>query len=213
MSWELFEKIINQLAEINYSGKLALFSNNEPFLDERIIEFSSYAREHLAKAKIHLFTNGTLLNLDIFLEIINYLDEIIIDNYNQQLQLIPSVKIIKEYVDSCGDDAIRKKVKILLRKPNEILTSRGGEAPNREKIIDVSEDTCALPFQQLIIRPSGKVSLCCNDPLGKETLGDLTKETILDVWFGEKYRKTREKIARGRKYLNHCKNCDTFISF
>lgn len=213
MSEQLFKKIIAELEEICYAGRLALFSNNEPFLDERIIEFSSYAREHLPKAKIHLFTNGTLLNLDIFLEIINYLDEIIIDNYNQQLQLIPSVKIIKEYVDSCGDDAIRKKVKILLRKPNEILTSRGGEAPNREKIIDVSEDTCALPFQQLIIRPSGKVSLCCNDPLGKETLGDLTKETILDVWFGEKYRKTRGKIARGRKYLNHCKNCDTFISF
>lgn len=213
MSKQLFEKIIAELEEICYAGRLALFSNNEPLLDERIIEFSSYAREHLPKAKIHLFTNGTLLNLDIFLEIINYLDELIIDNYNQQLQLIPSIKIIKEYVDSCGDDTIRKKIKILLRKPNEILTSRGGDAPNREKIIDVSEDTCALPFQQLIIRPSGKVSLCCNDPLGKETLGDLTKETILDVWFGEKYRKIRENIAKGRKYLKHCENCDTFMLF
>lgn len=212
MSRELFEKIIGELESINYAGRVALFSNNEPFLDDRIVEFSKYAREHLPKAKIHMFTNGTLLDLTTFLEIIDYLDELIIDNYNQQLQLIPNVKRIEEYLDNSHLDDIRKKVKILLRKPNEVLTSRGGDAPNRENIINVGEDTCALPFQQMIVRPSGKVSLCCNDPLGKETLGDLRQDSILDVWYGERYHQIRSMITEGRKNLEHCQNCDTYMT-
>ena len=72
MSEQLFKKIIQELAEQNYSGTLSLFSNNEPFLDERIIDFYKYAREKLPGAKLSLFTNGSLLTLDKFKEIIVY---------------------------------------------------------------------------------------------------------------------------------------------
>lgn len=34
----------------------------------------------------------------------------------------------------------------------------------------------------MVVRPDGKVSLCCNDALGTMTLGDLTKE--LSAMFG-----------------------------
>lgn len=212
MDERLFRKIIAELEELQYSGRVALFSNNEPFLDERIIDFSKYTREHLPNAQIHLFTNGTLFNLQNFLQIIPYLDELIIDNYNQQLKLIKPVKEIVEYLELEEHENIRKKVKILLRKPNEVLTSRGGDAPNRKKILYVGDDSCALPFQQLVIRPSGMVSLCCNDPLGKETMGDLNQQSILEVWYGKKYELLRKKIASGRKNVEHCQHCDTFMT-
>ena len=67
-----------------------------------------------------------------------------------------------------------------------------------------------MPFQQLIIRPDGKVSLCCNDPLGRCTLGDLTKQTILDVWYGPQYQMVRKCVAEGRKNWKHCEFCDVF---
>jgi len=178
MDEHLFFKIIDELEQLCFAGRIALFSNNEPLLDDRLIPFSKYTREHLPDAQVHLFTNGTLLTIDRFLELIPYLDELIIDNYNQQLQMIPPVKKIKEYIEGVQDPILRKKVKILLRKPNEILSSRGGDAPNRKHIMDVTDETCALPFCQMIVRPSGKVSLCCNDPYGKNTLGDLNKETF-----------------------------------
>lgn len=212
MDETLFFRIIGQLEELGFAGRFALFSNNEPLLDDRLISFSKYAREHLPDAQIHLFTNGTLLTLRKFLELIPYLDELIIDNYNQQLQLIPPVKKIKEYVEQVNDSALRKKVKILLRKPDEILSSRGGDAPNRNHVMDVSSETCALPFCQMVVRPSGEVSLCCNDPYGKVTLGNLNTETIQDVWYGEAYRKVRKKLLEGRGALDHCKNCDTFMT-
>lgn len=212
MSVELFENIIGQLEEIGYSGELSLFSNNEPLLDERIIEFHKYARKHLPKARMHLFTNGTLFTVEIFKELIQYLDELIIDNYRQDLQLIRPCRDIKEYIEKT-DPELRKKVTIVLRKPKEILTSRGGDAPNRQQMISYGEEKCALPFQQMVVRPDGKVSLCCNDSLGKCTLGDLTKQTILDVWYGSQFQMVRKCLAEGRKNWKHCEFCDTFYIY
>ena len=37
MSKELFYSIVDQLADLNYSGRFSTFSNNEPLLDDRII--------------------------------------------------------------------------------------------------------------------------------------------------------------------------------
>lgn len=210
MSEELYKDIIRQLEELQYSGRFTTFSNNEPLLDERIVEFNRYAREHLPKARIHLYTNGTLFNLELFKELIQYLDELIIDNYNQELALIKPVKEIVEYCQTHPELELNKKVTVVLRKPFEILTSRGGSAPNRKELIEYPDDRCVLPFKQMIVRPTGQVSLCCNDPLGKWTLGDLTKESIVDVWYGTKFTKVREALYRGRGFCGDCKFCDTF---
>lgn len=211
MSEKLFHKIIKDLEDLNYEGKVCLFSNNEPFLDDRIIDFQIYARRKLPKAHLYMYTNGTLLTEEKFLNIIPYLDELIIDNYNQNLQLIPSVKKI---VGLCEENAeLKKKVSIVLRKPQEVLTSRGGDSPNKkmDKNGKYLEDSCILLFKQLIVRPDGKISLCCNDPLGRYSLGDLNVQSIEEVWYGDKYREMRDRIVGGRRNIDKCIGCDTFL--
>lgn len=208
MTDELFGSIIDQLEEIGYTGRLALFSNNEPLLDERIVERARYARAHLPGARLHLFTNGTLLTIEAFSGLMESLDEMVIDNYNQELKLIAPVKKIVEYCEL--HEEYKGRVSVTLRKPHEILTSRGGDAPNRKDIMEFADDTCVLPMKQLIIRPDGKVSLCCNDPLGKYTMGDLTKNRLLDVWYGKKFLRVRELLYEGRGKVGNCRYCDTF---
>ena len=207
----LFQNIIDQLADLEYAGRLATFSNNEPFLDSRIIKFNCYAREKLPRARIHLFTNGTVMGIKAFTDIIDYLDELIIDNYNQKLELNDNSKAVKEYCDSHPE--LKKKVTIVLRKENEILTSRGGEAPNRMQKESYPLDKCVLPFKQLIVRADGKVSLCCNDPYGRMTLGDTRCESLTDIWYGKRFEAVREKLLHGRGMVEHCKYCDTFMLF
>lgn len=209
MDEALFRKIIDDLASMNYSGRLSLFSNNEPFLDKRIMEFHRCAREKLPNARMHLYTNGTLLKMSDFPELVEILDELIIDNYEQDLKLIETSENIVKYAEEHPE--IREKVTIVLRKPKEILTSRGGDAPNRNQKVADGTITCVLPFQQLIIRPDGKVSLCCNDPLGKCTLGDTNKQTLMEIWNGEEFRKVRESILKGRGNYGHCRNCDVYV--
>lgn len=208
MSEELFYSIVNQLEEIRYTGRFTTFSNNEPLLDDRIIDFNHYARKHLPNARMHLFTNGTLMTLDKFIALMEVLDELIIDNYQQELKLIKPCAEIKEYCEAHPD--LKRKVTIVLRKPKEILTSRGGNAPNRKELVEYAKDRCVLPFKQMIVRPTGKVSLCCNDALGQYTLGDLTKESLLDVWYGPKFQMVRKSLYAGRENWGNCKYCDTF---
>lgn len=157
---------------------------------------------------MHLFTNGTLLTLEKFIKLMEYLDELIIDNYNQELKLIPNVEKIKGYCEEHPE--LIKKVTISLRKPKEVLATRGGDAPNRKNQISYKNTTCVNPFVQMIVRPDGKVSLCCNDPLGRNTLGDLKKNSLTDVWYGEEFMKVRAAIEKGRQFWPHCEYCDVF---
>lgn len=207
MEEKLFKKIINELGAMNYDGRLALFSNNEPFLDDRILDFHKYARAHVPHARMHLFTNGTRLSIDKFIEVMQYLDELIIDNYSQNLDLLPNCRDIKAYCETHPE--LIGRVTIVLRKPQEILTSRGGDAPNKKEKNSYADAKCILPFRQLIIRPDGKVSLCCNDPFGKNTLGDTCKDSLIDIWNNDRFRLVRKCLAEGRGNWKHCEYCDT----
>ncbi len=208
MAEKLFRSIVEQLAEVDYAGRFTTFSNNEPLLDDRVIEFNRYARRRLPHARMHLFTNGTLLTIDKFIELVDILDELIIDNYQQELKLIKPCQEIAEYCKEHSE--LCKKVTIVLRKPREILTSRGGTAPNRKELLLYEKDRCVLPYKQMVVRPDGKVSLCCNDAIGKYTLGDLNKERLLDIWYGPKFSMVRKCLYDGRENWGNCKYCDTF---
>ncbi|MBQ8039860.1 MAG: SPASM domain-containing protein [Lachnospiraceae bacterium] len=211
MSDELFRKIIDELAELDYSFRLGLYSNNEPFLDEKIIERTKYAREKLPNAFLEIYTNGTLLTLDKFLAIMPYLDSLKIDNYQQQLKLHKSVQEIYDYC--AANDVYGDKLRIYPRKIDEVLSTRGGASPNKKtkKTLDAN---CILPFKQLVIRPDGKVSLCCSDALGQMTLGDLTRESLMEVWNGPAYRGIRKRLKdAGRAGIRLCKDCDMTIYY
>ena len=214
MSEELFRKIIDDLADMNYSQGISLYSNNEPFLDERIIDFHKYAREKLPNAVFSMFTNGTLLTLDKFLEIMQYLDKLIIDNYSDELRITtPGLQEIYDYLQTHPE--LNARVKFWFRKQNEILTSRGGQAPNKKITKNPAVNIlCLQPFRQLVIRPTGELSLCCNDALGKYTLGDLRTQSISEAWNSEKAKAVRtEMLKNARKNLLLCADCDSLFAW
>lgn len=206
MEERLFKKIIKELVDISYTGKLSIFSNNEPFLDERIIDFYKYAKESLPRCYTNLYTNGSLLNIKKFLEIIEYVDYMVIDNYNDDLQVNEGLKEISDYLHE--HEELKEKVFFNVRKEDVVLLSRGGQAPNKKDAIAVDE-ICLLPYRMLVIRPTGEVSLCCNDALGKYTLGNLKEQTILEVWNSEEAVRIRKEMENNkRKNLELCNKCD-----
>ena len=207
MTDEFFYSLIEQLEAMRYKGYLSLFSNNEPLLDKRICRFVSDARKRLPDARLALFTNGILLTEEIFVQLINQLDYLVIDNYSDEMELIPSVaKVVSKYryVDSPCD------IKVYIRKKTQVLSSRGGEAPNRTLVAQY-ESGCMMPFMQIVVRPDGKISRCCQDGLGLSEIGDLRKQTIMDCWHtASRKRIWDELIKGGRKNLKECAYCDVF---
>lgn len=202
----LFYKIIQQLAEAEYDGYLNLYVNNEPFMDTRIEEWYQYAKENLPKAKMLLYTNGTLVTPDRFRKIIPYIDKMIINNYSENYKLhdnirniIKIVKSEKEYWD--------KDITVQIRYIQEILTNRAGGAPNKQKVKQ-SGKICIMPFTDFTIYPDGTVGLCCSDALEKTNLGNVNEKRIMEIWNSAEYRKLREMIGVNRDKYSFCKGCD-----
>lgn len=210
MDETLFLRIIEQLQALSYSGAVALFSNNEPLLDSRLSTFLRIARQALPNAFIYLYTNGTLLNKALLFELLPHLDWIHVDCYTNVPKLPQDMEYLRQI---CQEEKVPpEKISFHLRNRRELLTTRAGTAPNRSKPSHV-HSLCPLPFSQMIIRPDGKVSQCCNDALGQVTLGDLTAQTIEEVWYGTTLETLRANmLADGRSCCELCRNCDTIFT-
>jgi len=208
MTKELFDSIMRQLSEMSYRETLYFHSNNEPLLDSRIVELTARARAALPNAKLALWTNGALLDPARLDALGGVLNAIVVDNYNDQLTLNDSVKTIVEHCER--NRYLQNIVEIRMRRTNELLTTRGGNAKNRTQMRPLLSP-CIAPFEQLVIRPDGKISLCCNDALGENTMGDLTNDSITDVWNGELFRAMRSMLLHGRKHLIPCHGYDAFV--
>lgn len=206
MTEELFNKIIDDLVAMNYKDSVGLFLTNEPFLDNRIIKFAEIAKTKLPNAFIHLFSNGTVLTLDKFIEAHKYLDMIYINNYNNDNKLHDTVQKIYDF---CLENReYSNKTVIIMRRTDEILSSRAGNAPNKKDQLKSIPQKCFLPALQFPIRPDGKVSLCCCDTYGEITLGDLNENTIEEIWNSEKYKNIIKLLKEGRDKIKICKYCD-----
>lgn len=205
MEESLYKKIISDLVDIRYDGVVSLFSNNEPLIDNRILSFIAYAKTNLPNAKHVLYTNGKLLTKNIYYKLLEYLDLLVIDNYNDNLEINHEIVNATEMVDI----ASKCKVEIQIRRKNQILSDRGGLSPNKHNKKQVVRNSpCILPFIQMIIRPDGKISRCCQDAYGIETLGDVNVQSIEQIWKGKHFKDFRKCMINSRKNLDICNFCE-----
>ena len=96
MSESLFEDILRQLAAIRYNKGLSLYSNNEPLLATRMPDFAALAKKRPPRAYLKLYTNGTLLTLDLFRQIVPHLDKLTVNNYNPIPEMHENIKEIRD---------------------------------------------------------------------------------------------------------------------
>ena len=206
MDEKLFKKIIEEISYIDNEVLVYFHSNNEPLLDKRIPEFIQYAKEKLSntKAILGMSTNGTLLSEEIFLKLAKHLDRFIINNYSENMQLI---KTVKNIYNRYRYNQFNADITIYLRNVKEVIKNIGGYSPNYSysKSINIQ---CLLPFEQMVIRPDGKISLCCKDVYGQYTLGDIRYETIASIWHNNMYNNLRKKMISGRKNIKLCSKCN-----
>lgn len=206
MDEQLFKKIIQELADVNYNGYLNLYVNNEPLADKRIEEWYRFAKEQLPNAKTLMYTNGTLLNLERFKKLAPYVDKMIINNYSDKLVLHENINTLYEFVKN--DDRYRNSdITIQIRYIKEILSNRAGDAPNKKRRKN-NHWECIMPYTDLTIFPNGVVGLCCSDALEKTNYGNISVSNIFDIWSSEQYRELRKMIGNDRSKYSFCLGCD-----
>jgi len=70
-------------------------------------------------------------------------------------------------------------------------------------------NTCNFPWNTMVILQDGSVTACCLDYDGQIYLGNVNKQSIHEIWNGERYKKIRNDFKR----LNYedysvCKECN-----
>lgn len=81
---------------------------------------------------------------------------------------------------------------------------------NRISVGETPSFCCTSPFRRLTIRADGKIALCCGERSDDKILGDIRKNSIKDVWIGEKFREVRMLMKEGKSHLiEQCLLCPT----
>jgi MoaA/NifB/PqqE/SkfB family radical SAM enzyme len=206
MSMPLLRRLADELADFDYPGRIALFGNNEPFLDPRLTEIVRMFREACPDSDIRVLTNGTYVSVGRVKSLFEVgLSTLVINNYTDGRRLIAPVKLLIR----AGDQLLPFDIRISVRSRTEILTTRAGHAPNKLVPASMPHGFCALPFTDLYVSYTGMVNLCSFDAYGDVTIGDVKDKPILEIWKSDLLDFYRGSLLRSKRDgLTLCENCD-----
>lgn len=187
MEEKLYEKIIDELKDLKFKGRISFHFYGEPLIHPKIGKVIRYASQNLPSSERVIYTNGDKLDDEKYKELVDAgISKIIVTNlYSKQIK--------------------SRDNQIIL---NKILLNNKGCVLDESKALDL-ETPCYAPTHRLVIAYDGKVLLCYEDAERINVIGDVSKEKIINVWQSEKFKKARKELSVGnRKVHKPCKYCD-----
>lgn len=233
MDEKIYLKILDELAEIDYSGIVTYSRYNEPFADRIILERLRQARKRLPNANLYSHTNGDYLTKEYLDEIADaglntmklqcYLGkneefsrDIILpkmDKYAKKLGL--GYKIIADSEQEIAVKLDFDKIDIVYQAYN--FKSVGNNRGDSLELVAKTErkEACYMPFTNIYIDYNGKVMPCCNfrSDIAKHeclSLGSVEDSSLAELF-------TCKKIADFRRSLGYygdkpvpCNTCSSW---
>jgi 2-deoxy-scyllo-inosamine dehydrogenase (SAM-dependent) len=182
MSDQVLDRVIAELKEIDYSGRVSYHFYNEPLLRKDLERIVAMMAREVPKAKQILFTNGDYLT----------------DRRHASL-LEAGVDLF--VVTSHSGKVHPPRARQVVQQSEQLeLTNRGGilvELPGVREADLVRP--CFAPSEMLVITVTGEVVLCYEDALRKHVYGDLTKQSIGEIWNSEELLRLRSLLESGKR--------------
>ena len=206
MKVALYEKIIDELALLNFTGRISPIFYGEPLLRKNLAALIKYTREKIPQADIKITTNGDFLSLEKYQELVKAgASKFLITQHGPSMP-----KNIKDLFEFLKENPA-EKVKIIYSKfeKNTPLYNRGGLIKPEKVDYD---PRCLKPHNPLVIDAKGNVILCCNDYFSSVKFGNLEKEKLVDVWNKPAFKKIREELKKRNFKLDICKKCVRFTT-
>ena len=210
MDWDVFTKVIDELAEMEFSGRVAMYMTNEPLIEPRLMEMIKYARNKSARIFIDITTNGKNLSSKLLDEFfLSGLDNININDYRSDRKSSPD-KISKSLEKTIGDFKSNPKVTYNKRSTVEVLSNYAGtiKDSNRKPL----SAFCNYPFRKLAISAEGNIILCCNDYTYKTNFGNVVSESLSNIWNSEALNNYRNNLLNGIRD-GICNGCDEYQNY
>jgi len=202
MDVALYQKIIDQLAELEYQGRVSPYLMNESLLDKRLLDLVAYTRKKLPKADIMITTNGTLMTREYLLELQQAgMSQVHVSCYTKALcDKIRGWEVQAVRLFSFFGSNIRG---------TRCWDNRGGNVDWGPRLSGPLEASCRHPFQQMYIDYQGRAILCCSDYHRQVTMASAAEEALVKIWNNEKYSRYRKLLGQHRRdLLALCNKCN-----
>ena len=206
MSKELFKKILVDLKEENYSGRISFSFYNEPLLVNELEYFASQLKYYLPKTFLLIYTNGSLLTIPKINSLISSgVDYFVVTKHEDEYQKTFS---FDEIYRELSEEVKLKYFKYQLYTDLKI-TNRGGLVEGFDKPIDASALPCSIPMNMLTITNKGTVVPCFEDYHQVHAVGNIMDKSLKELWNSKEYVIFRKKLLLGlRKDYAVCSKCN-----
>ncbi|WP_308734195.1 SPASM domain-containing protein [Humidesulfovibrio sp.] len=192
---DVIEPMIQELMALGYSGCFSPHFYNEPLLDPRLPVILRLVHQSLPKTKIKLFTNFTLMTLELYRTLLPLVDSFIVTVDQPEVQAA---------VDKLTPKLSPKELtKLHLRSiVASGLSNRAGALPLDGPVRAMRQ--CSF-VNNMTVDAWGEVHLCCNDYFGKATFGNVKARALASIWHDPDYVQARRLGSRAAHAL--CRDC------
>lgn len=184
MDEQLYKKIISELKEIGFRGRLSFHFYGEPLLHPNIEALINHAKIIIPEADLVLYTNGDKLTDSKYDNLIKSgIDRIVVFNPYKKFTVRPKQTVLR----------------------NIHFNNKGGML-GRVQTLDLE---CFAPTHRLVIGYDGNVLLCYEDVKRQNIFGNVGKQSIKEIWSSARFEKAREELKNGQRCLYEpCKYCN-----
>ena len=243
MPRKLFQKIIDELANVSYKRMITFHRYNEPFYNrnEEILFRIQYARKKLPNARLIASSNADYLDSEYLRRIQEAgLDELYLQCHTEHMSHYTDQDIqnrisqINEQIGSFKGKFIHKEYatifltaysgfKILTIQTKDFIRdgfTRGGIAKNVQS--RPIEGPCYQPLTSMTIDYNGNVTICCNSVSYHENhkeyiMGNCNEKTLYEIYSSEKAVYYRENLMKGIReeicYQCNCNNRELALKY
>jgi radical SAM protein with 4Fe4S-binding SPASM domain len=204
MDWDTIERIVFNLKELNYRGRISWFWINEPLMEKRIFDILKFTKQHCSSAFLSLITNGDILNDTVYKRLRQSgLDALGVSVYDDKTF---------QKIEQMQND--QRLVMLDMRNPLPgHLENRAGNVKQQSDEFEAYQQefldqSCARPFSMMTVNPKGEVVLCCADMYSDVVMGDVHDARLEEIWNNERFAHYRKTLMeRGRRGLKLCDGC------
>ena len=200
MPTDIWERIIEELSDMNFAGRISPHFYGEPLMDKRLPELIAFARGKCPHAEIQFASNGDFLTEKLLLELMKIgLDSVLVTNYDD-FEKPNLVELSRKYPTH---------VRYRSYKDMWVYNRTGVHMVDR-RIGSFRSVPCLRPSRQLVCNWKGNIVLCCNDYYEKYVFGNVKNESIQEIWNSDKFIEFRRILRQGhRAKIDICEYCDT----
>ncbi len=194
MSDAIFYKLIEELIQMKFSGRISYSLYSEPLLRTDLERLISYVKSKLPDVYQLLFTNGDFLT-----------DE----RYNS----LKKAGINHFLVTRHDFTPIPERPMQTVQFPADlVLNNRGGVIFKIDKSL---HRPCYAPSEMLVVTCEGDILLCCNDGARRTVMGNICRKQLREIWFSKKYDDVRKSLEKGDRFnaSQICRYCNSIKFF